>query len=257
MRNRFPLFEGGRILKKEGLWDIRDYSYGGWQLYYSDYSDGLLKGCRIRAEDGFLVIGTGMIKFHNFIYLLQEETRVAYEAKDEWVALKAEFTEDSGNPDYQSYQVSFFLDGNMELGENQIEMCRFYLRRGSKLRDSYKGYYDMVTEYDTIQLIDATVAGEREPTLHPAVLMQFASEMAQSPEKEPADYAFYYMVLGRSGEICRKVIMDYLADKGRGDRRGMNREFDNRHLYRELENILENRKQKRGSDLSRKMIYVD
>ena len=29
MENRYPLFAGGRILKKESLWDLRDYAYGG------------------------------------------------------------------------------------------------------------------------------------------------------------------------------------------------------------------------------------
>ena len=45
MEIRVPVFAGRRILKKESLWDIRDYTYAGWQLYYSEYTDGLLKGC--------------------------------------------------------------------------------------------------------------------------------------------------------------------------------------------------------------------
>lgn len=70
MEMRVPIFAGRRILKKESLWDIRDYTYAGWQLYYAEYTDGLLKGCDIRAEDGQLVIGKGMLKFHDFIYLM-------------------------------------------------------------------------------------------------------------------------------------------------------------------------------------------
>ena len=37
------------------------------------HTDGLLKGCEIQAEDGRLVIGKGMLKFHDFIYLMMEE----------------------------------------------------------------------------------------------------------------------------------------------------------------------------------------
>ena len=62
MEIRVPVFAGRRILKKESLWDIRDYTYAGWQLYYADHTDGLLKGCEIRAEDGRLVIGKGMME---------------------------------------------------------------------------------------------------------------------------------------------------------------------------------------------------
>ena len=43
MEMRVPIFAGRRILKKESLWDIRDYTYAGWQLYYAEYTDGLLK----------------------------------------------------------------------------------------------------------------------------------------------------------------------------------------------------------------------
>ena len=41
MEIRVPVFAGRRILKKESLWDIRDYTYAGWQLYYAEYTDGL------------------------------------------------------------------------------------------------------------------------------------------------------------------------------------------------------------------------
>ena len=39
MEIRVPVFAGRRILKKESLWDIRDYTYAGWQLYYADHTD--------------------------------------------------------------------------------------------------------------------------------------------------------------------------------------------------------------------------
>ena len=165
MEMRVPIFAGRRILKKESLWDIRDYTYAGWQLYYAEYTDGLLKGCDIRAEDGQLVIGKGMLKFHDFIYLMMEEERVDYQPKNRWQMLKAEFSEDETNLDYKAYRVRFFLDEELELGENQMEMCRFYLREGSALRDSYKNFADMSTEYDTVNLICATVAGIGEKTL--------------------------------------------------------------------------------------------
>lgn len=173
MEIRVPVFAGRRILKKESLWDIRDYTYAGWQLYYADHTDGLLKGCEIHTEDGRLVIGKGMLKFHDFIYLLMEEEEVAYQPKNRWQVLKAEFSEDETNLDYKAYRVRFFLDEEMELGENQMEMCRFYLREGSALRDSYKNFADMSTEYDTVNLICATVAGIGEKTLHPVVVKQF------------------------------------------------------------------------------------
>ena len=87
MEIRVPVFAGRRILKKESLWDIRDYTYAGWQLYYADHTDGLLKGCEIHAEDGRLVIGKGMLKFHDFIYLMMEEEYQYHMTEDEMLYL--------------------------------------------------------------------------------------------------------------------------------------------------------------------------
>ena len=61
-----------------------------------DYMDGLLKGCAIKAQSGMLTIGKGMLKFHGFIYLMQEDEKVPYSPADGWQSLKAEFTEDEG-----------------------------------------------------------------------------------------------------------------------------------------------------------------
>lgn len=213
MEIRVPVFAGRRILKKESLWDIRDYTYAGWQLYYAEYTDGLLKGCDIRAEDGRLVIGKGMLKFHDFIYLMMEEERVDYQPKNRWQVLKAEFSEDETNLDYKAYRVRFFLDEEMELGENQIEMCRFYLREGSVLRDSYKNFADMSTEYDTVNLICATVAGVREKTLHPLVVKQFGEELWNMEEKDQFDFGFCSLVWNTQGRVERKVIAAYLSNK--------------------------------------------
>lgn len=257
MEIRVPVFAGRRILKKESLWDIRDYTYAGWQLYYADHTDGLLKGCEIHTEDGRLVIGKGMLKFHDFIYLLMEEEEVAYQPKNRWQVLKAEFSEDETNLDYKAYRVRFFLDEELELGENQMEMCRFYLREGSALRDSYKNFADMSTEYDTVNLICATVAGIGEKTLHPVVVKQFGEEIWNAKEKETSDFAFSYMIASSKGKIERQSIIRYLQDKGRKESEKILSEWDNNMIYAEMERILRHRGTGHGKGYDRKMIYVE
>lgn len=217
MKNRYPLLAGRRILRKESLWDIRDCAYGGWQLYYMDHTDGLLKGCTISAQNGMLVIGRGILKFHGFIYLMREEERVAYQPENEWRILKGEFTEDGTNPDYSEYRVRFFLDTDMRLKENQIEMCRFYLREGAVLRDSYKDFSDMATEYDTVNLVHATVAGVGEQTLHPALLRQFGEELWNIKEKDQFDISICNLIWNTQGNLEHKVIAEYLWSKTKKD----------------------------------------
>lgn len=257
MEMRVPIFAGRRILKKESLWDIRDYTYAGWQLYYAEYTDGLLKGCDIRAEDGQLVIGKGMLKFHDFIYLMMEEERVDYQPKNRWQMLKAEFSEDETNLDYKAYCVRFFLDEELELGENQMEMCRFYLREGSALRDSYKNFADMSTEYDTVNLICATVAGIGEKTLHPLVVKQFGEELWNMEEKDQFDFGFCSLVWNTQGRVERKVIAAYLSNKMKKAVVANIMSYDNQMVYEKLENIVDNMGKFKKEKVNTRVIIVD
>ena len=257
MEIRVPVFAGRRILKKESLWDIRDYTYAGWQLYYAEYTDGLLKGCDIRAEDGQLVIGKGMLKFHDFIYLMMEEEEVAYQPKNRWQVLKAEFLEDDTNLDYKAYRVRFFLDEELELGENQMEMCRFYLREGSALRDSYKNFADMSTEYDTVNLICATVAGIGEKTLHPLVVKQFGEELWNMEEKDQFDFGFCSLVWNTQGRVERKVIAAYLSNKMKKAVVDKIMSYDNQMVYEKLENIVDNMGKFKKEKVNTRVIIVD
>ncbi len=49
MQNLYPLFEQNRILKKELLWSLRDYSFSHIQLEYQEYGQGIIQGCGIRV----------------------------------------------------------------------------------------------------------------------------------------------------------------------------------------------------------------
>ena len=257
MENRVPVFAGRRILKKESLWDIRDYTYAGWQLYYADHTDGLLKGCEIHAEDGQLVIGKGMLKFHDFIYLLMEAEKIAYQPKNRWQVLKAEFWEDETNLDYKAYRVRFFLDEELELEENQMEMCRFYLREGSALRDSYKNFADMSTEYDTVNLIYATVAGVGEKTLHPVVVKQFGEELWNMEEKDQFDFGFCSLIWNTQGRVERKVIAAYLSNKMKKAAVDKIMLYDNQMVYEKLENIVDNMGKFKKEKVNARVIIVE
>ncbi|MBO5488044.1 MAG: hypothetical protein J5988_14160 [Eubacterium sp.] len=213
MENRYPLFAGGRILKKESLWDLRDYAYGSLQLEFMDYTDGILKGCRVRVEGEELVIGKGMLKCGDFIHLLQEEERLPFVAENQMVALKAVFEKKQNNPDNVIYQVSFVLEQDLSLQTNQIELCRFHLRTGSVLRDTYKNFSDMNTEYDTINLLHATMSGRGKGRIHPEILLRFAEELQGQERKSLEDIAYCYQILQNQGEVERGVLDAYFCDK--------------------------------------------
>lgn len=257
MENRFPLLQGRRILKKESLWDIRDYAYEGWRLYYAGYTDGLLQGCAIRTKEGILTIGRGMIKFHDFVYLIREEEQVSYAPKNGWQVLKAEFTEDTAHPDYKEYRCRFFLDRNVWLEENQIEMCQFYLRDGSVLRDRYKNFSDMATEYDTVNLVHAAVAGTGAGTLHPSLLLQFADNLWEVKEKDSFDIGFCFLIWNTQGMVERRVIEAYLSGKTGKDRAESDLWDRNQHIYEHLDQIIAHMGRVQKKKEYPKMIFVD
>ena len=203
------------------------------------------------------MLGKGMLKFHDFIYLLMEEEEVTYQPKNRWQVLKAEFLEDDTNLDYKAYRVRFFLDEELELGENQMEMCRFYLREGSALRDSYKNFADMSTEYDTVNLICATVAGMGEKTLHPVVVKQFGEELWNMEEKDQFDFGFCSLVWNTQGRVERKVIAAYLSNKMKKAVVDKIMSYDNQMVYEKLENIVDNMGKFKKEKVNARVIIVD
>lgn len=257
MENRYPEFAGGRILKKESLWDLRDYSYGSMQLFYMDYTDGIIKGCRVRVEGNRLVIGKGILKCGEFIYLMQEEEAVPYEAENRLTVLKAAFTVRRGNPDHAAYQVSFFLDPDPGKKPGQIELCRFHLRTGSVLRDRYKDFSDMRTEYDTVNLIHATMAGRGKERLHPEVMLRFAEEMVLRKGTQAADTCFCYQILNTAGEVGRETLAAYLADKGEERYGERDTQEDNESLYEALRRLLGYESNAGDRHTGRKIILVE
>ncbi len=257
MENRYPLFAGGRILKKEALWDLRDYAYGSTQLYYMDYTNGIVRGCDIRVEDQYLVVGRGMLKYGDFLYLLREEVRIPFAAENRLVVLKAVFSIKQDHPDYLSYHVTFLLDQDIERQENQIELCRFHLREGSVLRDTYKDFTDLNTKYDTINLLYATVAGRSKERLHPKILLKYAKELQRNNEKDIEDIAFYYHVFQNKGEVERNVVEAYLQNKWGNEITGDEEIPENGIFFERLEALLNERAHNRDKGQRHKVIFVE
>lgn len=211
MKNLYPLFERNRILKKELLWSLRDYSFAHLALEYQEYSDGILQGCKVEVTGKEIVLGTGMIKYGGFLYLLTEEMRVAYEAAQQWEALKLKMSRETYSEDYTAYGADLFLDQELSRREDELEVCRFKLRQGAALRDSYQSFADLETEYDTVNQLYASWAGLRGETLPQTVVRTFAREILNSRESRSEDVHFAYFCLNQSGSVAMDIIRDYIS----------------------------------------------
>lgn len=233
MFNLFPRFERGRIMKKELLWALRDYSYESLKIQYQDYSNGILKGLDITVDDDAVVLGTGMVKFDEFIYLITEPVRVPYEATNEYVCLKGRVNVNSSSPDAILYGIDFVLDSELGRKENEFEVCRFKLRQGAKLRNHYKAFYDIETEYDTVNLAQATWSGVGEETMSPVVLKNFAEEIKECGNVSAEDWNFCFCILNRN-RISRSNLLFYIKSK----HIDIDMEAQNKRIFQELEMII-------------------
>lgn len=234
MEHIYPAFERGRIMKKELLWALRDYSYSALRLQYQDYPDGIISGCRVRTEGDMLCIAPGLIKCRDFIFLLAEESQVAYAPTNGYTSLKFRLVKKEELADYTLYRSEFALDERLERGPGEIEVCRFQLKEGAVLRTGYKDFYDIQTEYDTVNLASATWSAAGRNTLSKEVTDYFARKVLECEKAEEKDVQFAYLLLNGKEAVNYGVLEDYIARKT-GEKR---RNLDTAEAFEKLEGIL-------------------
>ena len=234
MEHIYPAFERGRIMKKELLWALRDYSYSALQQQYRDYPDGILSGCSIRIEEQMICIGQGIIKCRGFIFLITEEERIEYAATEKYISLKFRLTSKEELPDYTRYITQFALDDNLTLQSDEIEMCRFKLKEGARLRTDYKDCFDIQTEFDTVNLADATWSAAGGNTLSKEITDYFARKVLECENAQERDVQFAYFLLQSREAVRYEVLADYVCRKPGGS--GVH---DETQMFYALEDILE------------------
>lgn len=178
-----------------------------------------------------------MIKCADFIFLVTGEERVPYAPTGEYSSLRFCLREREELPDYTRYRTEFVLDGQLERGKNEIELCRFRLKAGAELRTEYKDFYDIQTEYDTINLADATWSSAGQNTLSKEVTDYFAHKVLECEKAADADVQFAYFLLQGREAADYRVLTDYIRRKTGGDA-GDGR-MDTRTAFHRLEDILD------------------
>lgn len=213
MEHIYPAFERGRIMKKELLWALRDYACSALQIKYLKYANGILSGCGIHPEGSTLRIAPGMIKCADYIFLITGEETVSYTPTGEYTSLKFRLKEKENLPDYTRYLTEFVLDESLERGKNEIELCRFKLKEGAALRTEYKDFYDIQTEYDTVNLANATWSCAGQNTLSKDITDYFAQKVLECEKAEEQDIQFAYFLLQGQEAADYRILTDYIRRK--------------------------------------------
>ena len=257
-KNNKPVFESGKILKIEMLENLRDFNRDYLDIKYKDYCDGIIKGCDIEVYDNYITINNGIIKYNNTLYLLKEKEEIAYINNNRYMMLKVRFLDHSKEDDFEVNYSDIFLDEDMELKKNEMEICRFKLREGAKLRNNHVDFYDYNTEFDTINILNTVYADNEIGTLPPVITYEFGKELLKLNVDTMWDINFAIACVNRKEPLPRIVIMSYIKNKINIE----DKFYSNEEIYNFLVQILNNIKNnKDASVVNRKgrqrMILID
>lgn len=209
----YPLFEKKRILRAEMLEQLRDYPKDLIQLSFDGFGNGIVKGCEISWEKDCLTIHKGMIYYNGNLYFLRQPYELECKANDRLRYVKVQFLTEVVEIGKVSGSTRILLEEKEVDEACELELGRFRLQEGARLRDCYEDFEDYSTRYDTVNRIYAPYAVLGGTTLQPDIIKSFAKEMLQKQVSDPYDISFALLVLGNEGKVGIDCIKQYLQIK--------------------------------------------
>jgi hypothetical protein len=205
-----PKFNKGRILKTAMLENLRDFPRDFTDVYYQDYTDGIVTGATISVGSDSLTVAPGIVKHQGRIYIMKQPAVLSYIATGRESVVKIRFQEGREDSDWHDFRSEIVLDQHLEMRGSELELCRFKLKDGARLRQDYQNFQDMATEYNTVNVLHVRIASFGKSTLTPVIMRQFAEEMLGKGSADSQDMMFAMMCLNE-GTVSRDVILHYIA----------------------------------------------
>jgi hypothetical protein len=206
-----PNFIENHILKARQLECVRDFPREMESLRHADYADGILFGCRVSSDENkAITISPGVILKAGVFYRLTVPASVPYGPSDETQYLKARFgLADADEEDISKKSAEIALGVSPAI-KGEIELARFKLKEGARLRSDYTGFDDLDTEFDTLCVLHSPCAAPGGNTLLPFVTRFFAEEALSHNPENPLD-AFFAMFCLQSERVTGGVLRYYLG----------------------------------------------
>ncbi|WP_027624796.1 hypothetical protein [Clostridium lundense] len=233
-QNNYPLFNSGRILKIEMLEELRDFPREILDINFKDYSNGIISGCDIEVNNDYIIVTKGIIKHQDMIYILKKNYTIQYESTNQVQVLKIRFLGETINKDFIKLESEIFLDDDLQISKDEMELCRFKLKKGARLRTSYVDFRDMSTEYDTVSIINVPYSAYGESSLNPNILRKFGRELLRCNVSEAWDISFGMTCIQSRDIIQKEVIVSYLIYKLGIEKK----DYSNEELYLYLLDVL-------------------
>ena len=207
---KHPIYTRGRIMTREILETMRDVSFDIPYVHYMNHTDGMIIPCSIKVTENTLIIGKGLMKWQDKLYIMTEPVTVDYYPTEEWRVLKIKFLPQTESKDFTLFDTEIFLDENIRIGEDEMEIGRFKLKAGSRLRQNYVDFHDLNTEFDTLNVILTPFAGIGSSTISPHITRHFAREAYPHTISMPFDNGFICTCMSSERPISRELITGYV-----------------------------------------------
>lgn len=212
-RNIYPVFEAKKVLRIEMLENLRDYPRTLFDIEYQEYSDGILYGCGLKAVDKELTVLSGIILFKGVPYFMEEPCMVPCDAQGKLTYLKVCFTDKEVGIGREVYRGQICLDEQEPDAGRELELGRFKLQPGARLRTEYVDLGDYDTEFDTVNRIHVPYAAPGRPVIWPQILRCFAGEMMHRRLRDPWDCAFCMHCMQTREAMSYEAVRAYLNTK--------------------------------------------
>ena len=207
---KYPQLEKLHILRTETLVSMRDRAFETLLLFLKNYNDGIVSGCKLVTTKDSITLTEGIILHNNFLYLIKEPMSVDYSPTDELIIMKMVFAPEIFTENFIQRNVSVELSHDLNLADNEIELCRFKLKKGAILRTDYTDFFDRTTEFDTINAINVPYAAPNGSTISPEITKHFA-ESASKFDLEPEDFSFCLEAL--NGQILSREQISFYIER--------------------------------------------
>lgn len=234
MRAAIPIFKELHLLKKDMLESLADYAFRSGQLLYKGYGDGIIAGCELTTTEDSIILNEGVIYFEGQMFLIKEPMSILYHPTNTITVLKICFSEQMQDDNLIYREIDLDLTEQTELQKGELELCRFKLQDGARLRYQYQDFEDRNTEFDTLNTIYASFSAKGGNTLSPQIVGEFAAEMLKAENLSELDTAFCLQLMRQDRPVGKEVLVTYIE---RRNRRKL-QQITNIAIYKELVQIL-------------------
>lgn len=210
-----PDLENGHILKKSMLIALRDAALYTNDLLHKNYSNGILSGCELEVTEDSIIVKPGVIFFENQIFDLKRSLSIGYRHTSDLSLLKLCFSGELRDAEGVYREAELKLTNDSQICSDELELCRFKLQEGARLRNRYQSFEDLNTEFDTVNRIYVPSASEEQETLLPEITRMFAREMLLQSDIKEFDALFCLQILGEAHAMRKEALVKYIEISNR------------------------------------------